>query len=109
MVNYQNGKIYKIVNDINVKIYVGSTCNPLSKRMGQHRSVANNFITSGNGTEIQRHMYDLGIGHFEIILLESFPCLNRDELNKRERYYVEQLKSELNNNRIFFCPIARFA
>ena len=37
---YANGKIYKIVNDVNDEIYVGSTVKQLSNRMAQHRSLA---------------------------------------------------------------------
>ena len=36
--DYGNGKIYKIVNTIDNDIYIGSTCQPLSKRMAWHRS-----------------------------------------------------------------------
>ena len=34
---YKNGKIYKIVNDINDQLYIGSTCLPLSKRLYNHK------------------------------------------------------------------------
>ena len=37
MPDYQNGKIYKILNNIDGDIYVGSTINALSHRMAQHR------------------------------------------------------------------------
>ena len=35
--DYNNGKIYTIRNNIDSYIYVGSTCQPLSKRMAIHR------------------------------------------------------------------------
>eukprot|EP01080_Neovahlkampfia_damariscottae_P012895 gene12895-7314_t len=38
MVNYQNGKIYKIINLTNEKCYIGSTTQKLSVRMAEHRS-----------------------------------------------------------------------
>ena len=38
--DYKNGKIYCIRNNINDDIYVGSTTQPLSKRMAQHREDA---------------------------------------------------------------------
>jgi hypothetical protein len=31
--NYSKGKIYKITNDYNNEIYVGSTCDEINKRM----------------------------------------------------------------------------
>jgi len=37
MVNYQLGKIYKIVDNTNGNIYIGSTCEPtLARRLSQH-------------------------------------------------------------------------
>ena len=39
MVNYNNGKIYKIENNIDDMIYIGSTTKQyLSQRMDKHRS-----------------------------------------------------------------------
>ena len=38
--DYKNGKIYCIRNNINDDIYVGSTTQPLSKRMALHRQDA---------------------------------------------------------------------
>ena len=45
--NYAKGKIYKIANDIDDEIYVGSTCQSLSKRMGIHRQNAKNESLNG--------------------------------------------------------------
>ena len=39
--DYSNGKIYKIVTDVDNEIYVGSTTQPLSKRMQWHRGNSN--------------------------------------------------------------------
>ena len=36
-IDYSNGKIYKIVNDIDSYVYIGSTTLPLNKRMVYHR------------------------------------------------------------------------
>ena len=38
--DYKNGKIYCIRNNIDDNIYVGSTTQPLSKRMALHRQSA---------------------------------------------------------------------
>jgi hypothetical protein len=89
MVNYQNGKIYKIVSNETDMIYIGSTCKLLCQRLAQHRSTYKayqsgkyNFVTSFKLLEI---------GDCEIILLEKFPCNSREELNARERFYIETL------------------
>ena len=43
-------------------------------------------------------MNDIGIEHFAIILIEKFPCNCKEELEARERYYIELLKAQLNKN-----------
>ena len=37
MSDYTKGKIYKITNDFNNDIYVGSTCDTLVKRFSNHK------------------------------------------------------------------------
>ena len=39
--DYKNGHIYKIFNDITNDVYVGSTTQPLSKRIAKHRGDIN--------------------------------------------------------------------
>ena len=36
--DYSKAKIYQIINDVSDDIYIGSTCQPLSKRMAEHRT-----------------------------------------------------------------------
>ena len=35
--DYTNGKIYQVLNNINDKVYVGSTCQKRRQRMDNHR------------------------------------------------------------------------
>ena len=92
MVNYGNGKIYKLVNNVDDKIYIGSTCSKLSKRKGQHKA---NRIRLQH-TPIYKHFNEVGWDNVEIVLIENFECLNKDELHKRERYWIDELKPVLN-------------
>jgi hypothetical protein len=70
MRTFENGKIYKITNDFNDSIYIGSTCDTLDKRMIRHK------------TDRQKHpnrllyklMNEIGFSRFKIELLENFPC-----------------------------------
>jgi hypothetical protein len=89
--DYSNGKIYKIVCNITGKCYIGSTCCPkLSQRLSQHRQDFKAFL---NGKRSYVTSYDiLERGNYEITLLESFPCNNKEELLKREREYIETLE-----------------
>jgi hypothetical protein len=86
MVNYANGKIYKIVGS--GMTYYGSTCEPtLARRLAGHvgkyksyKAGKHNYVTS----------YDIiELGDYEIILLELYSCVSKDELHARERYYIE--------------------
>jgi len=69
MPNYQEGKIYKIVNDVDDEIYVGSTCNTLAKRFGDHKS----SITKRPKYKIYQKMSEMGVNNFRIILVENYP------------------------------------
>ena len=91
MVNYQLGKIYKIVSDKTDKVYVGSTTKKtLAQRMAQHR---NNFKRFKQGLCCNVTSFNiLELGDAKIILIENFPCNNKDELHKRERYWIEQME-----------------
>lgn len=89
MPNYQNGMIYKLVNDENDNIYVGSTTQPLSKRFYDHQALykyylnhKKNFMTSFNIVKYPS---------CKIILIEKYPCNCKYELELRERHYIETL------------------
>lgn len=94
MVNYQNGKIYKLVNNVDDEIYIGSTCNPLSKRKGSHKTDSKR--EKCKNMTVYLHLNNIGWENVEIILIETCSCENKDELHKRERYWIETLKSSLN-------------
>ena len=97
MPNYNNGKIYKIVNNIDNMIYIGSTTTKLCYRMAVHRC---NMIKNKNAT-LYQHMRKLGIEYFTIVLIEEYPCSNKDQLLRRERYILELHNKQilLNKNR----------
>jgi len=94
MVNYSNGKIYKLVNNIDDKIYVGSTCGELRQRKYGHNQKS---IKYPNRT-VYNHLNQIGWGNVDIVLIETHECKNKDELHRRERHFIDELKPELNNN-----------
>ena len=90
MVNYNNSKIYKIVDNTNNNIYVGSTTKKyLSDRLSSHNSDYRRFkkINKGYITSFEI----LKNNNFDIILLELVNCNSKDELKSRERFYIETL------------------
>tara|TARA_R110000765_G_scaffold257224_1_gene357514 strand:- start:10 stop:492 length:483 start_codon:yes stop_codon:yes gene_type:complete len=85
MVNYQNGKIYKIVSDNTDKIYIGSTTQRLiSMRLSSH-------VRDFNAGKLLSSRHILKYGNYSVCLVELFPCNSVDELNQRERHYIETL------------------
>jgi len=91
MPNYQLGKMYKIVDNTNENVYVGSTCEPtLARRLAKHKSNYNVYL-SGKGTYTTSYIV-LENGDYDIVLIENYPCNNKDELFARERYHIERIK-----------------
>lgn len=83
MVNYSDGKIYKIINSIDNKIYIGSTCSKyLCKRMGQHRERARDSQNLSN--KLYCHMRKLGVEKFKIVLIRKVSAVDKDALEKEE-------------------------
>jgi len=100
----ENAKIYKIINDVNDKIYIGSsTYQYLCNRMNIHRMSCKD--TSGRrNSKLYIHMREIGIEHFKIELIEKYECKTKEELKEREQYWIEQIKPELNMFRSIANP-----
>ena len=89
MVNYQLGKVYKIVG--NGKTYIGSTCERLlCQRLSSHFSSYKQF-QNGNTKKTVSSYECLNDPNHYIELLELCPCDSKDELHKCERKWIEQL------------------
>ena len=84
--DYKNGKIYQVLNHKTNDVYVGSTCQPLSKRMARHRYSLNQ--TKPHQFKIYQTMRELGVENFYIELIENFPCDTVEELRAREGHYI---------------------
>jgi len=81
---YENGKIYKLVSPTTDKVYIGSTIRPLKDRLRLHLHKSNTSSSQFLGNVI-------AIG-----LIEEYPCTCRKELEKRERYWIENTKNTIN-------------
>lgn len=80
------GKIYKITNDVNEKIYIGKTVTSLEERWAKHLSAAKN----GN-THLYRAMRKYGVEHFNISIIED--NISDEYLNEREIYWISYYDS----------------
>ena len=67
--DYSKAKIYKIVNDIDDDIYIGATCQALSKRMAEHRKSMKSKRDSH--IKLYKKMNEIGVEHFKILLVEE--------------------------------------
>lgn len=82
MVNYENGKIYRIVCNKTGKQYIGATTISLSARLSQHKKLFRNAKTC-----LSREV--LEGGDYGIFLIEDCPCDRKEHLLSRERYFIE--------------------
>lgn len=91
MVKFEDSKIYKIVDNTNGNIYIGSTCEPtLARRLTKHKSSYNFWLNNNKNTSFMTSFKILENNDYDIVLVEK--CQNitcRDELFARERYYIE--------------------
>ena len=87
MPDYQKSKIYKLVSLVSNEIYIGSTTKPLSTRKSQHISTYKGWLLEKNKVCCSYKLFEKG--DVDIILIENYPCNNKEELNIRERFYIE--------------------
>ncbi len=83
---YQNGKIYKIIDNGYNMVYYGSTINRLCQRMALHRQ---EFKKNNHKYSVSQIFKTYGIENCKIELVENYPCNNRNELEAREGYFIK--------------------
>ena len=97
MVNYNNGKIYKIepiYDHDEGDIYIGSTTKQyLSQRLDTHRS---NYKKWKNGNYNKVQVFEIfdkyGVSNCQIVLIETVNAESKDELLAREKHYIKSFK-----------------
>ena len=89
---YKNSKIYKLVNDVDDQIYIGSTTTTLADRLSHHKKDARKCPARS----VCKHLNEVGWDKVCIVCLEEYPCENVTELHNRERYWIEKLQPQLN-------------
>lgn len=95
MVNYQDGKIYKIVSktDPDSLVYIGSTAEPtLARRMVKHRDSYKRWKVGKTNNVKSFDLFEkYGIDDCQILLIETFPCKSKDELHAKEGEYIRKM------------------
>ena len=91
MPDYKNGKIYKLVDNTNNKIYYGSTTvRLLCIRKSCHQTSYNAYLK--NKLHYLSSFEIIKNNDWSCILVENYPCENNKELTKRESYYIENFE-----------------
>jgi hypothetical protein len=93
-----NGKIYKIQNKFNPKLfYIGSTIQALNERLSVHKldsktknSTLYNVVRNTNGWK-----------NYNMILIKDFACNDREELYKEEQVYINALQPTMNEKNAY--------
>lgn len=94
MTNYQNGKMYQIYSQNSDKVYIGSTCSLLRKRLQLHEG---NYRAYKKGNANYITAFDvMKEGDYDIALIEHWPCESKQKLEEREGYWVKKYKQTDN-------------
>jgi group I intron endonuclease len=88
-VDYSQAKIYKITNDFNDDIYVGSTCDTLVKRFSTHKADCKKECKSQK--PLYKLMNEIGFERFRIELIEKLECVDKYQLRQKEGYHIREI------------------
>ena len=89
MPDYSKSKIYKM--ECGELTYIGSTTQPtLARRLAGHKADYKRWCLGKESNCSSFRLFE--IGEPTIVLLESVNCNNKDELHRRERYYIESME-----------------
>jgi len=88
---YKQTKIYKITSFVGDKIYIGSTTKKhLCDRMANHRYGYKKWKNQEIRKVTSFDIFDeYGLDNCKIILIENYPCNNKDEKNSREAHWIK--------------------
>jgi len=94
--DYKNGKIYRLVCNKTGLQYIGSTTQRLSKRLYLHKLHFKEYENGYKAPDGKNRGYVksfdiLKNGDYEIVLIEVYPCDSKNDLERRERYWIESM------------------
>jgi len=88
MNKYQNGLIYKIVDNLSDMVYYGSTYLTLPQRIIYHKSSYSRFLENEKNERCSSFNIIMS-DDYQVILVEKYPCNSKKELEDREGYYIK--------------------
>ena len=94
-INYENAKIYKIVDNTSDAIYIGSTCKTLQQRLSKHKNNYKGFkLGKTNNVTVFKILEN---EDYKIELIKLYPCNTKQELNLEEGKIIKQLRNDKFN------------
>ena len=90
-------RIYKLINSVDDKIYVGCTSKSLEERWAYHRLDAIRYP----GYKLYTHVNKLGADKFKMVLLEAIECLNLITAREVEQHHIDVLEAKLNTRKAY--------
>lgn len=87
MVNYETGKIYKLYSPSKNIVYIGSTTQPLCKRLSKHLTDYREYNKDNNKSYYTSFMV-LECDDYKIELIEDYKCNNKQQLEQKEGEYI---------------------
>ena len=88
-----SAKVYKISSSVMNGIYIGSTKKTLNERYSGHMSNYRSYLKHNKNFYTVFNIFNHGVEHCKIELLEEFPFTSNKALFERERYYINILNS----------------
>jgi hypothetical protein len=85
--------VYKITNDLNEMVYIGTTTRPLCKRISDHRY---NAIRRGNTSKLYEYMREIGVERFKIVCVREYKDISKERLKSKEEKYIRRYDSIKN-------------
>lgn len=95
------GYIYKILNKVNGKFYIGSTKN-LVKRRSDHIA---GLTQNKHPNQYLQNAYNLCKGNFKFLVIEVIEDCTRELLIEREQYFIDTLEPHYNIHKIAYSPL----
>jgi gas vesicle protein len=89
--DYKNGKIYCIRSHKTDLIYIGSTTQPLYKRLNTHKRMYKAFLKTGKRDTSSYKIFELDESPY-IELICNCPCKDKNELNREEGKYIREIE-----------------
>ena len=87
--DFNKGKIYKITNDFNDEVYIGSTCDTLIRRFINHKRSSK--TEKKQNMSIYKLMNEIGFERFRIELIENYSSQDKYQLRQREGHFIREL------------------